>query len=95
YEHARRIVKGIGVPSKPILKALCAYLGLDYKEAERIATADRIQKKYGGIPLELAGKKAGLEPIERVWETLTPDQQRDAISMILGWAKRTKAHKAS
>lgn len=88
YEHARRIVKGLGVPSKPILRIICTYLGMNYKEAEKMVTVDKIQKKYGGIPLELSNKKPGLEPIERVWDSLTPSQQRDAVTLIQGWARR-------
>lgn len=95
YEHFRRIVKGQGIPSPLVLKALCELLGLNYMDAERMVTADRIRKKYGAIPLELSGKKPSLEPIERVWDLLTAEQQQDATTMIQAWAKRTKAAKSS
>jgi len=34
----------------------------------KLKTADKIQKDYGKIPLELAGKNAELDPIDRVWK---------------------------
>ena len=94
YEHARRLVRGEGLPSRFVLKMICDGMGLNYKLAEKLATANKIEKKYGSVPMEIAGKKPTLEPIERVWDTLTLQQQEDATSMILGWAKRNKAQKS-
>jgi transcriptional regulator with XRE-family HTH domain len=91
YEHARRIVRGEGVPSRFVLRPLCELLGMPYKEAERVATEDKIRIKYGTVPMEMAGKKPSLEPIERVWDLLSPEQQQDATTMIQGWARRTRA----
>ena len=90
YEHVRRTVRGEGIPSKYVLKLMCDVLGVDFKEAEKIATADKIRRRYGKLPDEIANKKPGLEPIERVWDRLTPQQQEDSISLIQGWAKRKK-----
>jgi transcriptional regulator with XRE-family HTH domain len=90
YEHARRISKGESVPSKFILKAVCQLLGLDYKTVEKIATEDKIRKKYGEVSLVLAGKDPTLEPVERAWSKLTEDQKKDAIAMINSWAKRNR-----
>jgi ribosome-binding protein aMBF1 (putative translation factor) len=90
YEHARRISRGEAVPSKFILKAVCSLLELDYKELERLATQDKIRKKYGEVSLVLAGKDPTLEPIERAWPKLTDDQKKDAITMITAWAKRNR-----
>jgi transcriptional regulator with XRE-family HTH domain len=90
YEHVRRIVRGEALPSRFVLKPMCEYLGLNYKEADKLANADRIRKKFGTIPLELAGKNPELEPIEKVWNKLTEQQKRDAISMIQGWARNNR-----
>src|SRR5690349_6292058 len=90
YEHVRRVVRGEGIPSKYVLKLFCEALGLNYKEAERLATQDKIMKKYGGIPLEISGKNPALQPIEGAWDALTEDQKRAAITMITSWAKQNK-----
>lgn len=95
YEHVRRITNAESIPSPRVLKDICGHLKLNYKEAEKLLTADKIRKKYGTIPLELSGKKPGLEPIERVWDQLTPEHQKDAVVLITDWAKRDKAAKVS
>jgi transcriptional regulator with XRE-family HTH domain len=91
YEHARRITKGESVPSKYVLKLLCEYLDMDFAAAEKLRNMDRIQAKFGDLPLELSGKIADLDPLERVWNQLTPEQKNDLTTMGLAWAKRNKA----
>jgi transcriptional regulator with XRE-family HTH domain len=91
YEHARKLTKGEALPSGIVLRAICAELNLDPHEMEMLSTASRIRKKYGKIPMELAGKNPELEPIELAWDHLTAEQKKDATSMIQGWAKRNKA----
>jgi transcriptional regulator with XRE-family HTH domain len=86
YEHVRRIVRGENLPSKVVIRAICNELGIDVNEAERLAVAAKITATYGAIPMEIAGKNPELEPIERVWNNLTKEQKRNAISMIQGWA---------
>jgi transcriptional regulator with XRE-family HTH domain len=88
YEHTRRLTNGLTIPSKFVLRALCSILDLNEQDMEKLVTVDKIRKRYGSIPAEIAGKKPGLEPIERVWDRLTPDQQGDAVAMIVGWARR-------
>ena len=95
YEHMRRIVRGDNVPSKHILRALCTYLDVPYREAEKLAAADRIQKKFGTIPQELSGKKPGLDPVERVWDNLTPEQQQSVIMMVQAMAKQNRISRAA
>jgi transcriptional regulator with XRE-family HTH domain len=93
YEHARRIVRGMCVPSRFVLKAICEELNLPYKQLLDNANADRITEKYGDLPTLMAGKKPSLEPLERVWDDLTEDQQQDLIVIGQGWAMRTRARK--
>jgi transcriptional regulator with XRE-family HTH domain len=90
YEHARRVVRGLCAPSKTLLTAICEALEVDLAQAERIASLDEMRAKYGNLVAESAGKNAALEPIERVWDLLTPEQQQDAIAMIQAWASRTR-----
>jgi transcriptional regulator with XRE-family HTH domain len=86
YEHARRLVRGEGVPSRPLIRRLAEALQLSFDDLNRLATADKIRMKFGTVPLELAGKNPELEPIERVWHHLTADQKRDAITLVTSWA---------
>jgi transcriptional regulator with XRE-family HTH domain len=95
YEHARRLVRGEGVPSRPLIRRLAEALHLSFDDLNRLATADKIRMKFGTVPLELAGKNPELEPIERVWTHLTPDQKRDATTLVTSWAAANQAHGAA
>ncbi|HTD43209.1 MAG TPA: helix-turn-helix transcriptional regulator [Bryobacteraceae bacterium] len=90
YEHIRRIVRGEGVPSKPALRMICQELGIEFAKADRLATADRMNKKFGEVPAEISKKKPGMEPLERLWDDLRPGQQQDLIAMAQLWFQRNK-----
>ena len=91
YEHTRRIVRGIVVPSKFVLKAICEELKLPYKELLDMAKEAKMMDEYGDVALKLAGKKPSMQPLERIWDDLTTEQQKDIISMAQGWVKRARA----
>jgi len=90
YEHVRSVVKGNTVPSRFMVQALSEALKMNRGELERIATADRIRRKFGTIPMELAGKNPELEPLERVWNHLSQEHKADLISQAQAWAKRDR-----
>lgn len=90
YEHVRSIVKGKAVPSDLMARALAETLKINKDELERVVTADRIRRKFGTIPLEIAGKNPELEPLERVWIHLSQDHKADLIAQAEAWAKRDR-----
>jgi transcriptional regulator with XRE-family HTH domain len=92
YEHVRRIVRGEGVPSKFLLKLICDHLGLEYREVEREAMTDRVERKFGGsLPPDILGKRnPELDPIERAWTNLTEEQKHDLVSMAKSWSQRNR-----
>jgi transcriptional regulator with XRE-family HTH domain len=90
YEHVRSIVRGIAVPSDAMAEALAEALKIKKEELERVVTGDRIRKKFGTIPLEIAGKNPELEPLERVWNHLSQDHKADLIAQAEAWAKRDR-----
>ena len=53
----------------------------------KLKTADKIQKDYGKIPLELAGKNAELDPIDRVRKYLSKQHKNDLITMVQTFAQ--------
>lgn len=91
YEYVRRVCNGEVVPAKPMLKLICTELKLNFKDVERLWVTDKITKEYGQIPLELAGKKPGMATIERHWDNLTEEQQKDVTAMVVQWARRRSA----
>jgi transcriptional regulator with XRE-family HTH domain len=76
YEHIRKIVKGEAYPSRLALRELCRVLDLDTGNMEPLAIADRIEKKYGGIPHALSGKHPELSLLAPWWDLLNEDQKR-------------------
>lgn len=91
YEHVRRITKGLGAPSKYSLRIICDVLKLSVKECEKLMMVDKVWGKYGSLLSEYLGKNPALDPIDRVWEQLTEEQQAAVISMVQGWARINKA----
>lgn len=90
YETVRGFVNGNAIPSPPMVEVLAKILEEDATELERIAVADRIRRKYGKIPMEIAGKNPELEPIERVWKLLSEEHKEDIIAMVQAYARRDK-----
>lgn len=90
YENIRRLVKGMSIPSESLLRSICEVVGLDRGEMSKLARADKMRKTYGTVPLELAGKKPGMELLERVWDDLTREQQHGITTMAQGWAKMNR-----
>jgi len=75
YEHIRKLVRGAAFPSRLALRELCRVLSLDPANMETLAVADRIEKKYGGIPHALSGKHPELSLLVPFWDLLTAEQK--------------------
>ncbi len=75
YEHIRKLVKGAAFPSKLALREICRVLDLAFEDMQPLVVADRIEKKYGGIPHALAGKHPELSLLARWWDLLTAEQK--------------------
>src|SRR5258706_15714269 len=75
YEHIRKLAKGAAYPSKLALRELCHVLDLDERRMDMLAVADRLEKKYGGIPHELAGKHPGVLVVARWGGVLTEEKK--------------------
>ncbi|HEV2118143.1 MAG TPA: helix-turn-helix transcriptional regulator [Terriglobales bacterium] len=75
YEHIRKLAKGEAYPSRLALQELCRVLQLETAHMESLSVADRIEKKYGGIPHALAGQHPELSLLAPWWDMLTPEQK--------------------
>lgn len=76
YEHVRKLVKGEAYPSRLALRELCRVLTLDAAQMDQLAIADRLEKKYGGIPHALAGRHPELSLLAPWWDLLTAEQKQ-------------------
>jgi hypothetical protein len=95
YEHARKIVRGVAFPSKLLLPKICRALGLDKEEMTRLVISDRLKKKYGNIPSELAGETERSVKIGRLLPRLTDEQFENLLGMAEGWANRNRVAKGT
>ncbi len=94
YEHIRKLAKGEAHPSRLALQELCRVLRLEPAEMESLAVADRIEKKYGGIPHALAGHHPELSLIAPWWDMLTQEQKDFFRIEIRSVAEANRNHPA-
>ncbi len=92
YEHIRKLVKGAASPSKLALHEICRALELDAEETEKLAVADRIERKYGGIPHALVGKHPELSLLAPWWDLLTEEQKAAFRVQIKSVAEANQTH---
>jgi hypothetical protein len=90
YEHVRKIVRGIGFPSKRMLKDICSALDLNFEEMNRLAVSDRIEKKYGSVPAEISGKTPRFIKLERILPQLSDEQFNMLLASAEGLARANR-----
>jgi transcriptional regulator with XRE-family HTH domain len=90
YEHVRKIVRGLGFPSKRMLRDICGMLDLNFEQMNKLAIADRIEKRYGTIPTELAGKNPRFTKVERLLPNLTEDQFQILLAQLEGFDRSNR-----
>lgn len=93
YEHTRKLTKSAAFPSRLLLKQICSLLKLDFHEMDRLVIADKIQRKYGSIPAELAGKSPRFTEIERLLPNITDEQFEIIKGQLQGWDRVNRAAK--
>lgn len=79
------------VPSKYLLRTICIVLDLNYEQMQRKVTIDKIRKKHGTVPLELAGKDPKFEKFEHILQLLDDSQLEDLYVMARALAQRNGA----
>jgi hypothetical protein len=87
YEHTRRVVGGDSIPTKWILKPICEELGLNFEALDKLATGEKIRKKYGVIPDDVLARDPSFVAVEKLWKQLNETQRHDMISMMQGLAR--------
>jgi len=65
YEYARKLSRGLALPSKYMLRFLAEALELKLEDVEKVVVEDRIRMKYGEASLKVRGKNPALEPFLR------------------------------
>jgi len=78
-EHARKISTGLAFPSDDLALRIAEKLEIDPEDFQGQVASDRFQKRYGKKPPQRA--RTDLEPIEGLWDQLTPEQ-RDCVVCV-------------
>jgi len=93
YEHVRKAVNGEVIPSKLALKAICSALNLPFEELYKLSKRQSVRNKYADVLSELTGKNPELQPIEDIWDDLTPGHKEDLVNLTKTWAALDRARK--
>jgi hypothetical protein len=87
YEHGRKLCKGLGFPSKHLLRTICTALELSYEQMQKKVETDKIRKKHGAVLLELAGKDPKFERFEHILLLHDDSQLQDLYLMARAMAQ--------
>ena len=81
YEHARKMLRGITLPSKFLLQAIARVFDVDESELEAVVRATRFQKEYG---TDAPGSVFNPEvlPFATAWPVLTDIQKSQLLSQL-------------
>lgn len=88
YERARTAVTGDQPPSQRLLREICRALELDFAAANEMLITEQMKRKYGRIPLSLAGRDPDLQPIEELWQFLTTEEKEHITWLVGRYAER-------
>lgn len=87
YEHVRKFLTNKALPSDIRLTAITKVLGLNYDEAHKIVTEERMKKKYGEDGLSMIGKTSRLAELEASGlEKLTKPQFKMLLDTVKGFS---------
>lgn len=92
YEHVRKIVKGLTIPSAETAKKFAEVLKLNIKELVDTAMEDKLISKFGSVASKVAGRNPELDPIDAVWDLLTPDDKQEIFGLVNMKANHRRAN---
>jgi transcriptional regulator with XRE-family HTH domain len=90
YEHARRSVRGIVVPSDSIVRELARFFGVEVQTLVRIAKNDRLAREYGES-CEMLMIEPELAEFGSAWSTLTDNQKESLKTQLDLFLKQNQA----
>ena len=95
YEHVRKCVRGLVIPSKYLAREFSKAMAIDLTEIEEAINEDSIRRKFGALPTFLSVKNPEMEPVEKLWGQLQQDQQHELLERMKMLARRNHMAKTS
>jgi transcriptional regulator with XRE-family HTH domain len=81
YEHARRLVRGLSIPSPAILIVLADVFGVDRGVLQGLAKTTKFERQYGRTaPSALAHPE--VEMIAKAWNMLSEKQRAEILTLV-------------
>ncbi|MGE0405911.1 MAG: hypothetical protein AB7O65_06405 [Candidatus Korobacteraceae bacterium] len=87
YEHARKVVKGLAFPSKPMLRTISELLRIERTELEKLSLEDRLNHKFGKAAASMGGRNPELQELEIAWPYLSEQHKKDIIEIARLWSR--------
>jgi plasmid maintenance system antidote protein VapI len=81
YEHVRKLVRGLTLPSKLLISHLARFFEVEEQELAEIVKRDQIKRKYGN-QFSISPSNPGLSEIVSTWNTLTDPQKMALLSQL-------------
>lgn len=94
YEQLRKIWLGESNPSKPLLRALCQELHIDFGEAEQAVTADKMEHKYGKAAYAVLGRDPRIADIEDLIPQFSSEEWDMWVTQMRGFAAQKRKSSA-
>lgn len=82
YEYFRKMVRGMSVPTDPLLRLVAAFFGWDWEETRQLAATDRMRIKYGKMGITAHGLNPEVQKFHMSWEYLTDAQKTFLLSQL-------------
>lgn len=95
YEFIRKLVRGLSVPSRPVLEGICGVLGLNSTEMARLVDMDRLRINYGPILEEMTGRTPALAKLEQLWSQLKPEQREMVVELMSAMTRKNRGSRKS
>jgi transcriptional regulator with XRE-family HTH domain len=95
YEFIRKLVRGLSVPSRPVLEGICGVLGLNSTQMARLVDMARLRINYGPILEELTGRTPALGKAEQFWSQLKPEQREMVIELMSAMTRKNRESRKS
>jgi transcriptional regulator with XRE-family HTH domain len=90
YEQMRKLYLGTSAPSPLLVKELSKILGMKVEQAQKAATQDRMQRRFGKQGLKALGRDPRLAELDAVASVLSDQDLQTVITVARGLVRARK-----
>jgi transcriptional regulator with XRE-family HTH domain len=90
YEQMRKVFLGTSTPSSALVTKVSKILAMNIEDAQRAATKDRMQRRYGKQGLKVLGRDPRLAELDAVAALLSEQDLQTVVTVARGLVKSRK-----